>query len=284
MKNLGVFGLHQPTVVTMYDLTTLVHPELLPRLDVWYWQTVQKWTLQQARRIIAISENTARDIEKFYAIPAGRIDVIYPACATNFRPAGVEEIHRVRARYGLAEQYILHLGRLDRKKNAAQLVLAYATLRQLTGYSGKLVFVGEEYSKGVDHQLYAVIRECGMGEFTQFTGAVPDADLPAVVSGAQVAVMTSLHEGFGIVALEAMACGVPTVVNRAGAVHEVVGDAGIVLEGRAVDDLAHALVMVTQQPQAAAWMSRRGLAQARQFDWDTAARATLRTYEKAIEN
>ena len=283
MKNLGVFGLRPPTVVTMYDLTTLVHPELLPKFDVWYWRTVQKWTLQQARRIIAISENTARDIERFYAIPPDRIDVIYPACAGNFQPASADEIRRVRARYNLDDQYILHLGRLDRKKNASQLVLAYAALRRLTGYPGKLVFVGEEYSKGVDHQLYAVIQEQGVGEYTHFTGAVPDADLPAVVSGAQVAVMTSLHEGFGIVALEAMACGVPAVVNRAGAVHEVVGDAGIVLDGRAVDDLVHALVIVTQQAQVQTWMRRRGLQQAAQFDWTRAACATLETYRKARE-
>ena len=283
MKNLGVFGVGRPTVVTMYDLTTLVYPELLPKLDVWYWKTVQKWTLQQAQRVIAISENTARDVERFYAIPRARIDVIYPACAATFQPASAAEIERVRAAYGLAGRYILHLGRLDRKKNASQLVLAYAALRQLTGYTGKLVFVGEEYSKGVDHQLYAVIRECGLGEQVQFTGAAPDADLPAMVSGAEAAVMTSLHEGFGIVALEAMACGAPVVVNRAGAVHEVVGDAGIVLDGRSTEDLAHALALVTQQPQAREWMSRRGLRQAAQFDWRTAACATLDTYRKAVE-
>ena len=281
-KNLGVFGLRQPTVVTMYDLTTLVVPDLLPKVDVWYWKTVQKWTMQQATRIIAISENTARDIEKFYAIPQAKIDIIYPACAANFRPARADEIEAVQGRYGLAAPYILHLGRLDRKKNASQLVLAYAALRQLTGYIGKLVFVGEDYSKGVDHQLYAVIQALGLGEQTHFTGAAPDADLPAIVSGAQAAVMTSLHEGFGIVALEAMACGVPVVVNRAGAVGEVVGDAGIVLDGRSVDDLVHALVIVTQQPHVPAWMRDRGLRQAAQFDWHKAALATLETYHKAV--
>jgi glycosyltransferase involved in cell wall biosynthesis len=282
MKNLGVFGLRQPTVVTMYDLTTLVLPQLLPKFDVWYWKTVQKRTLQQATRIIAISENTASDIERFYAVSQAKIDVIYPACAANFRPARADEIEAVRRRYGLAAPYILHLGRLDRKKNASQLVLAYAALRQLTGYTGKLVFVGEEYSKGIDHQLYAVIRALGLGEQIHFTGAAPDADLPAIVSGAQAAVMTSLHEGFGIVALEAMACGAPVVVNRAGAVGEVVGDAGIVLDGRSVDDLTHALVIVTQQPHVPASMRDRGLRQAAQFDWHKAALATLETYQKAV--
>jgi glycosyltransferase involved in cell wall biosynthesis len=284
MKNLGVFGLRQPNVVTMYDMTTLVYPQLLPKFDVLYWKTIQKWTLHQATRVIAISANTARDIKRFYAIPPEKIDIIYPACADHFTPATAQEIARVRQRYGLAEPYILHLGRLDRKKNASQLVRAYHKIRTDSNYLGKLVFVGEEYSKGVDHSLYTTIQELGLVEHVQFTGPAPDADLPIILSGAQVAVMTSLHEGFGIVALEAMSCGVPTVVNRAGAVHEVVGDAGIVLDGNNLEDIAHALILVTQQSAIRTWMHRRGLQQASRFSWEKAADATIQTYQKACNN
>lgn len=282
MKNLGVFGLHQPTVVTMYDLTTLVHAELMPIFDVWYWKTVQRWTLTFSTRVIAISANTANDIRHYYSIPPDKIDVIYPACSSHFQPASAKEIAKVRAKYDLTDPYILHLGRLDRKKNVSQLVIAYRTVRDLTGYSGKLVFVGEEYGKGIDRAFYALIQESGLSQQIVLTGAVPDADLPAILSGAEVAVMTSLHEGFGIVALEAMSCGVPTVVNRAGAVHEVVGDAGIVLDGHCEDDLVHALGLVIQSPDVRNWMRQRGLQQASLFDWHKAALATLHTYEKAI--
>jgi glycosyltransferase involved in cell wall biosynthesis len=283
MKNLGVFGLRQPNVVTMYDMTTLVYPQLLPKFDVLYWKTVQKWTLRKATRVIAISANTARDLGRFYAIPLEKIDIIYPAYADHFMPATAQEITRVRQRYALAPPYILHLGRLDRKKNASQLVRAYHKILTRTNYPGKLVFVGEEYSKGIDYALYASIQELGLAERVQFTGPAPDADLPAILSGAQVAVMTSLHEGFGIVALEAMACGVPTVVNRAGAVHEVVGDAGIVLDGNNVDDLVHALILITQQPAVRAWMHQRGLQQASRFSWDRTADATIQTYQKVCD-
>lgn len=284
MKNLGVFGLHQPNVVTMYDMTTLVYPQLLPKFDVLYWKTIQKWTLRQAARIIAISANTARDIERFYAITPEKIDIIYPACADHFVPATAQEIARVRQRYDLATPYILHLGRLDRKKNASQLVRAYHKMRTKTSYPGKLVFVGEEYGKGVDYALYATIQELGIVEHVQFTGAAPDTDLPAILSGAQVAVMTSLHEGFGIVALEAMACGVPTIVNRAGAVHEVVGDAGIVLDGNNLEDLIHALILVTQQSAVHTWMHRCGIQQASRFSWNRAADATIQTYQKVCNS
>ena len=267
MKNLGVFGLRQPNVVTMYDMTTLVYPQLLPKFDVLYWKTVQKWTLHHATRIIAISANTASDIWRFYAIPLDKIDIIYPAYAAHFMPATAEEMARVRQRYELNQPYILHLGRLDRKKNASQLVRAFHKMRTKTNYPGKLVFVGEEYSKGVDYALYTAIQELGLADQVQFTGLAPDADLPAILSAAQVAVMTSLHEGFGIVALEAMACGVPTVVNRAGAVYEVVGDAGIVLDGNNLEDLVHALILVTQQSDVRTWMHQRGLQQASRFGW-----------------
>ncbi|WP_298981455.1 glycosyltransferase family 4 protein [Caldilinea sp.] len=284
MKNLGVFGIRKPNVVTMYDLTTLVHQELMPKLDVWYWKTIQRHTLHSATRIIAISFNTAQDILKFYSVPADKIDVIYPAFSSHFKPAASEEIARVRAKYNLTDSYILHVGRLDKKKNASQIVQAFYALRNLTNYSGKLVFVGENYAKSIDHAFYALIYGLGLTEQVIFTGAVPDKDLPAILSGAEVAVMTSLHEGFGIVALESMACGAPIIANRAGAVHEVIGDAGILLEGRRIEDLVHALTLVIYSPQFRKQMIQRGLERASAFSWRKAALETLDTYRKTLHS
>jgi len=281
-KNLGVFGVPARTVITVYDLTTLIYPDLFPYFDVWYWQHIERRTLQAADRIVAISHSTAGDIMRFYDIPSECIQVIYPACAPHFLPASEDEIIRVRQRYGLPEQFILHVGRIDRKKNLPLLVEAFAQFQEQTRFEGKLVLVGEEYRKSRDLFLDPTIEHLGLRQHVIFTGCVPDADMPALYSGALVAVLPSLHEGFGLVALEAMACGTPLIVNRAGAVAEVVDDAAVILESVEVDCVAEALVHMMQDPELHQAMRRKGLSRAQRFRWEDTARQTLQLYEEVV--
>lgn len=279
-KNLGVFGVPAPTVVTMYDLTTLIHPELFPRLDVWYWRHVQKRTLQRAARVIAISETTARDLARFYGLPCERIRVIYPACAPHFRPASPEEMRLARQRYGLPERYLIHVGRLDRKKNLAHLVRAFDRMRRSSGFDGQLVLVGEEYEKSLDLSLRPTIAALGLQERVAFTGTVPDRDLPALYSGALAAVFTSLHEGFGLAPLEAMACGAPLVAYRAGALGEVAGEGALILDAPDEEAFAEALARVIQDERLRQELRARGLARAERFHGERTARQTLQLYQE----
>lgn len=282
IKNLSVFGIPAKTVVTVYDLTTLIYPDLFPSFDVWYWRYVQKQSLRQADHIIAISENTAGDITQFYDIRRDSIRVIYPACAPHFTPAPAGEIARVRKKYSLPDSYIVHVGRLDRKKNLPTLVEAFALARDRTKFEGKLVLVGEEYSKSRDPAIYETIKQLDITEEVVFTGAVPDTDVPALYSGAMVAALPSLHEGFGIAALEAMACGTPLVTAPAGAVVEVVGDAAVVVESGRPEAFADALITVIENPDERATLRRRGLERRRAFSWQQAARATRRLYRELV--
>jgi glycosyltransferase involved in cell wall biosynthesis len=282
-KNLGVFGIRSPTVVTIYDLTTLLYPDLFPAFDVWYWRHIQIRTLRAADRIIAISETTARELLSFYPIPPERVRVIYPACAPHFRPAAEKEILRVRQRYGLPEQFILHVGRIDRKKNLAMLVEAFAQLRKQTHFPGKLVLVGEEYPKSRDLHLYSVIEHLELQQNVAFTGRVPDFDLPALYSAATAAVVTSVHEGFGLAALEALACGAPLVVSQAGAVTEAVGDAALIVsESPGADSFAEVLLRLVQDPELLEELRHRGIKRAQEFRPENMALQTLRLYEEVV--
>ena len=280
VKNLGVFGLPTRSIVTVYDMTTLIHPELFPRLDVLYWRTVEKVTLCNADRIIAISQNTANDIVRFYRIPSANIRVIYPSYAAHFKPAEAADIARVRAKYSLPPEFVIHVGRIDRKKNLSTLVEAFGQLCERTSYRGKLVLVGETYRKSQDLTLVPAIERWGLGEHILFTGPVPDTDIAPLYGAATVAVFPSLHEGFGLVALEAMACGTPLITSQAGAVAEVVGDAAIMLESEDPDALANALMQVVHDPLRRQEMRDQGLAQARHFRREDTASQTLQLYEE----
>jgi glycosyltransferase involved in cell wall biosynthesis len=283
-KNLGVFGLKIPSVVTIYDMTTLIHPELFPRLDVWYWKTVEKKTLYNASRVIAISETTAHDLVQFYTFPKDRIKVIYPSIDPRFKPASLVDIARVREKYHFPENYIIHVGRIDLKKKLTLLVEAYSLAKKIFGpsFTDKLVMVGEVYPKSQDKTLLPTIERLGMVSDVFFTGRVPDEDLPAVITGARVAVSASVHEGFGLAAVEALACGTPLIAYRAGALQEAVGEAALLVDRLDQESLANALIKIIKEPDLRIDLSQKGLLRAQRYQRERNARQTLQLYEEIV--
>jgi glycosyltransferase involved in cell wall biosynthesis len=278
-KNLGVWGLPMPTVVTIHDLTTLVYAQFFPRSEVLYWRTLEKWTARAARCVIAVSQCTARDVQSYFGVPPEKIRTIYHGKAAAFRPIPADEIESVRARYGLPQNYLITVGRIDLKKNLTVLVEAFDIVKR-AGYPGKLVLVGEVYKKCEDKNLLPTIQRLGLSQDVLLVGKIPDIDLPAAYCGALACAFPSLHEGFGLVALEAMGCGIPVVTNNTSAVTEVVGEAGISIDATRPQILADALQSVIKDEALRRELSRRGLQQAEQFSWERAARQTLAVYQE----
>jgi glycosyltransferase involved in cell wall biosynthesis len=284
-KNLGVFGLNIPSVVTIYDMTTLVHPELFPKLDVYYWKTLEKRTLQNVNRIIAISRETARDIQNYYGIPSNKIRIIYPSIDPRFRPASNQEVNHIQEKYRLPKRYILHVGRIDLKKKLTLLVEAYALAKKNSsdGFLEPLVMVGEIYSKSKDNALLPMVERLGLSKNVLFTGQVPDEDLPAIISGAKVTVSASIHEGFGLAAVESLACGTPLIAYRAGALEEVVGDAALLINSLDKESIAKAILEVINFPELHKQLSRRGIIRAQDYQGLSTAHQTIQIYEEIVK-
>jgi glycosyltransferase involved in cell wall biosynthesis len=240
--------------------------------------------LRRANRIIAISQATACDLARFYGIPADRIAVIYPACASSFAPVDEAEIQRVRGKYGLPEDLVLNVGRIDPKNNLSTLVWAFAAFRKSSRYPGKLALVGGEYPKSRDTAFGTIVEQLGLSDSVLMTGRVPVEDLPGLYGSATMVVFPSLHEGFGIVAAEAMACGAPLVVSDAGALGEAVGDAALVIASpRDVDALAAAMARLWREPGLRRELRRRGLDRVRRYRPQVIARQTLALYRDVVE-
>ncbi len=283
-KNLTVFGVSNPCVVSIYDMTTLIIPQLMPWIDVWYWRFVQRHALKRASQIIAISETTKQDVQTYFEVDPDKISMIYPSIHPRFRPAPEDQIAKIRRQYSLPKQYILHVGRIDRKNNLVFLVEAFADLIQVLDptYEGSLVIVGGEYAKSPDKSLAEIIQRRRLSERTIFAGRVPDADLPALYSGAQLAAITSHHEGFGLAAVEAMACGTPVLANRAGALPEVAGQAALFLDEPDPQKLASAIHEILSNMSLSTQLRVAGIEQARQYQNQSDAHKTLQLYEKII--
>ncbi len=266
-----------PMVVTIYDLSFFHYPDRLPRSRRLYLQRLTEWTCQRARRIIAISQSTARDVAATFGIAPDRIDVAPPGCDfSRFRPLPPEDVAAFRHAQGLPERFWLFIGTLEPRKNLTMLIDAYAALPDAERLP--LVIAG---GKGWDYEpIFAAVERYRLGEWVRFPGFVSAEALPLWYNAAQTFIYPSVFEGFGIPVLEAMACGTPVIASHATSLPEVVGDAGICLPP---DDVGAWTAALRRAQGDAMWRTSAGeggLARAQRFTWRETAARTAASYRK----
>jgi glycosyltransferase involved in cell wall biosynthesis len=177
---------------------------------------------------------------------------------------------------------ILFLGTIEPRKNLDALLQAYESILARYPLAPDLVIAGKPTPEAAG-TVEALARASRSGK-VQMKGYVPEAERRALFSSASVFVMPSLDEGFGMPVLEAMTVGVPVVVSNRGALPEVVGDAGLLVDPTDVAQLASAIARIVTDRTLAERLSSAGIARARQFTWATTARAALQAYNKAVEH
>ena len=282
IKNLVALGLPGRSLVTVYDMAILLHPEFYPASDVLYWRYLQPAMLRRVDAIIAISHRTARDLAHLYGLPLESIHVIYPAYDARFRPVAPEALERIQRAHDTGVRYLLHVGSISRKKNLLSLLKAFEKLCD-RGYDGTLVLVGRQYCKGHDTAFHEHLGRSPWRSRVRLTGAVPDADLPALYCGADMMIFPSLHEGFGLVAVEAMACGTALITSSAGALPEVIGDGGLILEDATDwEEIAATAERLLSDDALRDEQIVRGLARAQRYSAGEAARQTLDLYRDLL--
>jgi glycosyltransferase involved in cell wall biosynthesis len=209
-----------------------------------------------------------------YDADPSRIDVAYPAVEERFKPASPAEVDRVRARYGLAERYVLHLGTIKPRKNLPRLVHAFSQAR--LGNDIQLVLAGLSTSGA--RRVEQAIVEKGLESRLRRLAYVPDEDLPALYSGAGCVALVSLYEGFGMPALEALACGAPLVAGNRGSLPEITGEAAVIVDPLDVGSIAGGLERALSDRSLGA----AGPPRAAQFTWAAAAQVTRRALAQAF--
>lgn len=269
---------HCGQAVVVHDLTIEHFPEGFRRSVRSYHRRVARPIIRRSDRVIAVSENTATDlVERWQLDPAG-IQVIHEGYDRElFRPASDEEIERARRTHGLTARYLLYCGTLARHKNL-QVVLR--ALARLTETAPQLRFaLGGRSDVGDRRSLEVLARRLGLADRIDWLGFVDRRDLGPLMSGAAAFVFPSLYEGFGLAPLEAMACGTRVLASRAGALPEVVGEGGVLLEPGDAEAWAQAIQTTLEGHREGRTADWQQLAQARaaRFDWDECARQVLAT-------
>lgn len=270
------------SVVTVHDLGYLYYPEAHTRFQNAYLRWSTHYNARTATRVIADSEATRRDLIHHYHIPEAKIAVVYPGRDESLAPGtDPAALAAVREQYGLAGAYFLYVGTLQPRKNLVRLVQAFERLNlgTLERSEVQLVIAGK---KGwLYDDLLAEIKRLGLGARVRLPGYVPDADLPALLSGALAFVFPSLYEGFGLPVLEAMACGTPVVCSNAASLPEVAGDAALLVDPLDTDGLAAAMARLASDGGLRAELIERGYRQARRFSWQRCATQVLAVLEGA---
>lgn len=274
---------HPPaSVVTVHDLGYLHFPESHPLKQRLYLDLSTRFSARFARRLIADSIATRDDLVRCYGVDPARVDVVYlaadPALAPVRDPAALDA---VRVRHGLPPRYVLFVGTLQPRKNVVRLVRAFRAVAA-SGDDAVLALAGKR--GWLDAAILGAAREAGIEDRVRFLGYVPDDDLPALLSGALAFALPSLYEGFGLPALEAMACGTPALVSNVSSLPEVVGDAGLQVDPHSEDAISAALLRLCGDSALRADLARRGLERAATFRWERTAQATLRSLEAAAHS
>ncbi len=264
-----------PAVITVHDLAIYRNPKWFPSRQPLATRLVVPRSLLRADVVIAVSENTARDIVDIFGVDRSRIEVIPHGISPRLRPMGGGELADARARLGLPERFILFVGTVEPRKNLETLLEAWATMRDRPD----LVVVG---SWGWNYESIQE-RMTRLGPRLHHLESVEPGELPAIYNLARVLAHPAWYEGFGLPPLEAMACGTPVVVSDRSSLPEVVGDAALVVPADQPEAWRKALERVMTDTELAADLRRRGILRAAQFSWARAAQLTWTAIDDAIK-
>ncbi|MFZ4826242.1 MAG: glycosyltransferase family 4 protein [Phototrophicaceae bacterium] len=269
-------------VANIYDLTFLHYPEYLTAESQRYYNDQIQQASAQAHHILTISEASRQDIINLLGVAPDKVTVHLLAASEIFRQQPREVIAGLRARLGLPVDYFLFVGTFEPRKNIQGILHAYHQLRdQLGTRTPALVLVGNH--GWLFEETLQLAQELNLTSALHWVHNLPNADLPALYSGAVALLMPSFYEGFGLPALEAMQCGTATIVSDRSSLPEVVGEVGWRVDPYSVESLAEAMYHAYTDEALRHQAQQAGLLRAQQFKWATVAETAMRTYQMVME-
>ncbi|MCJ7740899.1 glycosyltransferase family 4 protein [Candidatus Microgenomates bacterium] len=275
-----------PLVISVMDLSYIYFPEMFKKKDLYQLRLWTDYSVRKADRIMTISQYSKSAIVDYYKVPAEKVVVTYPGynkenyklsfdCAQGGQITKYKlKMNKIRHKYKINGDYILFVGTLQPRKNLVRLIEAFAILKEDSSCSNlQLVIVGK---KGwLYEKIFEKVKQLNLKNEIIFLDYISEDDLPVLYQGASCFVLPSLYEGFGIPAVEAMACGCPIAVSNVSSLPEIVGEAGVTFDPLDVNDMAKSIKSLLTDNRLREELVRKGLERVKLFDWKECTKKTL---------
>ncbi|OGK18003.1 hypothetical protein A3G67_04525 [Candidatus Roizmanbacteria bacterium RIFCSPLOWO2_12_FULL_40_12] len=263
--------LSKPLVVTIHDLSYFYYPEEFLKKDLHKLTHWTKYSVEKAKKVIAVSENTKKDLMKFYNVPENKISVIYNGFEKNVPSSKFQAQNS-------SEPYFLYVGTLQPRKNLKALIKAFNEFKK-NNPEYKLKIVGK---KGwIFEDIFSLVDELKLTEEITFEGFVSDDKLVNLYKNAHGFVLPSFYEGFGIPILEAMSYGCPVIASNTSSLPEVGEDACLYFDPKNVNELVKRMEE-SKNPELRGKLIDKGLERVKKFSWEKSAKETLRIIKSAV--
>jgi len=270
-------------ILTVHDLTDLLYPPAgASSLAQAARLQMARRTLKRARRILAVSQSSKRDLARAFAVPESKIEVVYNALDERFiREPMPADADRILERHAVSYPFVLYAGNIKPHKNLARMIEAFAVAKsELAGHPEfanlKLLLIGDELTKHPDLRR-AVVRT-RVREDVRFLGFVPHSVLRVFYARARAFLFPSLYEGFGLPPLEAMAHGTPVVTSNVSSLPEVLDHAALLVNPENLFDIARGIRQVLTEEPLRRELVRRGHEQVKRYSWERSAQQVLDVY------
>lgn len=280
--SIGRFGAGIKVAVTLYDLIPLLDPNNYLSSDwamKWYMEKIE--SLKRADLLLSISEHSRQEGIAALAIDAAHIINISSAHTSDFRPLDENTVSKEKrlARYGISKPFVMYNGALEFRKNLDRLLQAFALLPSVLRNAHQLVFVGKV--SDIDRErLKCLAESLGIDEQFVLTGYVSNDDLAGLFNHCALFVFPSLHEGFGLPALEAMACGAATIGSNVTSIPEVIGRVDALFDPTNPENIASKMAQALSDDGFLRSLRDHALVQASKFSWDRCAKHALEAFEQ----
>jgi len=269
-------------VINIHDLIPLIFPKATPRALKTRFSPLYRWLMKEVTArsglIITGSKSSLNDIVNFLHCRPERIVTIPDGVSARFHPAKADILPSRDPRLLRRNKIILWVGRQDPYKNLPGLIEAFSMLRKNYRGSLELRLVGPADSRYPEASRRII--DLGLADAVSWVGHISESELVGEYQNANVFVMPSYYEGFGLPILEAFACGTPVICSNKSSLPEICGTAAVMVDPKDISGICGAMHRVLTDSRLAGDLAERGLKQAAMFNWQETAKKTISAYEK----
>lgn len=280
--NFAAWSKKIPTVLTVHDLSFIRYPEFFSfRKNVWHWFLGVKQLLRRVTHVITLAENTKVDITTYSGISSESVSVIYSGVSETFRKIDKddEKLIALKQKYNLSDQFLLFLGTVEPRKNLSSLITAFEIMKD----SGNHPELGLVIAGGRGWKSYSIYRQARQSRYAteiKFLDYIPAEEKVYLYNLSTIFVYPSFYEGFGFPPLEAMACGIPTIVSASSSLPEVVEQSAIMVDPYNARSISTAVIQVLQDQELYNHLSNTAQEQAKKFSWVKTAEQYLQLFDR----